>query len=520
MLFRRLRPSVDARLTPEPARGTITLSDEQMRSRLVFLGLTEHDLGVVARWQDVCRTRCDRLVDAFYAHIAGNDTTQGILNAHSSVERQRPMLTRYVLTMFDGRIDDAYLTYRRVVGEVHDRIDLESNWYVAMYEVVRRLVAEFVAEAGATRDERDAFAASFARLVQFDIALVVTALTDSRRRRIEAMADEQTRFLTEAGTVLEALAARDLRPRVTAQYTGGLARLQHVVNAAIDELEIALHDVAAASARVAATATEIRADAAALADGASEQMRTLATVRETVAKLGTAAAGNATGADRATTLAARARTTTSDGLDELRRMTTAMHTIKAGSDATAKIVRTIDEIAFQTNLLALNAAVEAARAGDAGRGFAVVADEVRALAGRSAEAARRTAALIEDGLRHTEAGVTLTAAVVARFDEIDRRETDLVGVVAAIARDSEVQRQDVEDAAVAVHASAAITQRVAGAADASATTAAALSAEASALEDTVSRFQLRDARATRATAPGDPPVAFRPERRRSAYNPN
>ena len=102
----------------------------------------------------------------------------------------------------------------------------------------------------------------------------------------------------------------------------------------------------------------------------------------------------------------------------MNRMTQTIGKIKASSDETAKIVGTIDEIAFQTNLLALNAAVEAARAGEAGKGFAVVAEEVRNLAQRSAEAAKTTANLIEESVRNSEDGVKVTQEVGNILNEI------------------------------------------------------------------------------------------------------
>jgi len=106
-----------------------------------------------------------------------------------------------------------------------------------------------------------------------------------------------------------------------------------------------------------------------------------------------------------------------------------MRELTDASNATARIVKTIDEIAFQTNLLALNAAVEAARAGTAGAGFAVVASEVRNLALRAAEAARNTGELINSTVSKIQEGTSIVDGTERAFNAVadsSRRATELV----------------------------------------------------------------------------------------------
>jgi methyl-accepting chemotaxis protein len=123
-------------------------------------------------------------------------------------------------------------------------------------------------------------------------------------------------------------------------------------------------------------------------------------------------------------LATTANHSTAEGSRQMDELLQAMAAMQRTNQDVAKILKSIDEVAFQTNILALNAAVEAARAGEAGAGFAVVAEEVRNLAGRSADAARETRTRIESSLAGNIRGAELSRLVGERFAGIARITQD------------------------------------------------------------------------------------------------
>jgi methyl-accepting chemotaxis protein len=220
-----------------------------------------------------------------------------------------------------------------------------------------------------------------------------------------------------------------------------------------------------------------------LATGASQQAAAIEETSASLEELSSMTKHNAANSQRGSEQASKARQASEAGEKDLTELVKAMHEI-------AKIVKSIDEIAFQTNILALNAAVEAARAGEAGAGFAVVAEEVRKLAARSADAARDTAGRIQQG-------VQISDRVHGSLTGMLTQVRDLHKIVEEIAHASKEQALGIDQIAMAVHQMDKVTQTNAAHAEETASVAETMSAQSNELAHALGQLEtLVDGRST------------------------
>ena len=301
------------------------------------------------------------------------------------------------------------------------------------------------------------------------------------------------RPLTSASHVLTRVAARDLTVRMDeGSLAGDYRQMQTALNDAVAQLSRALSDVERGIEQVSTGSDQVARGSQDLANGATRQAAALEEISAGLTELDSLSRQSASSAGQATTSVEETRQSSRRGVEVMEELSAAILEIRANAEATSQLLKTIDSIAFQTNLLALNAAVEAARAGEAGRGFAVVAEEVRALAGRTSEASRETAAMIERSLGATARGVALNESVLEQLRQIDTRVGHVSAMIGEIAESSTRQRDGVHQITAAVEQASQVTQGTAASSEESAAASEELSSQAALMLSTIRQFALDD----------------------------
>ena len=371
-------------------------------------------------------------------------------------------------------------------------------------ETMNRMVADLgdaIAAYHSTRGSVQGLADAVASLGQSMAAGNLAARADSARfagtyrdalDAVNSALDDVVNPMVATVTTLRATVARldagDLTTRPDTAGAGSHAEVLEEFGAAVATLDRTIGAVQAGALQVGSASAQIAEAAEHVSQSSAQQAAGLEEISASSIELRAASEEIASRTARANDAADAVGSATRAGSAELTALAAALSEMRERAEATSRVVRAIDEIAFQTNILSLNAAVEAARAGDAGRGFAVVADEVRALAMRAADAAQQATTLLDANVDAVARGAEVGARALDGLQGVDASVQSLLESLQAVAQRTAIQQRHVREISDAIETLSTFTQRTAASAQESAAAGEELRAQAETLQQLTAQF--------------------------------
>ena len=349
------QPSVLIKPGYTPTRAPIFSEIEKGKNalQLMFVSLEEKDITTLMRLKPIMEKNVGKIVDAFYGHIQEVPNLTKIIQEHSTIQRLKQTLEKYILDMVSGDIGENYVVRRKVIGSVHNRIGLFPEWYIGAFSIIQHEVLQMLTRECDSWEEAQVYYYSFQKLCSFDMQIAIQTYIES--------------------------------------YTSSMMKLNE-----IEELQYRLND---SSSILASSAKQT---AVSLADRDTQVQSMLADIDE----INVGSKAMITHVETGKSNVTRALKKVDDVVDLIEKVKGLTDELNANSLHIGQVVQTIRAISNQTNILSLNAGIEAARAGEHGKGFSIVAQEVRNLA-------RKTEVSL-DSIQQQVASVQET---VVKFDE-------------------------------------------------------------------------------------------------------
>ncbi|MFM2065591.1 MAG: hypothetical protein RLZZ584_500 [Pseudomonadota bacterium] len=200
------------RITQQTLLEQVRITEFELAERKALLGYTADDDAALVACRPVVEQQVGAIVAAFYEAQTRIREVALLIGDADTLRKLHLSQQRYVLELFSGRVDLAYVNNRLHMGLVHRRIGLEPRYLLAGVQQLMSLVRDAITASSALQAHAVApalqaldkltaidvtlFFDSYLRALTNDIGAVVSR-AEEHTRQLETMLHERTRQLED-----------------------------------------------------------------------------------------------------------------------------------------------------------------------------------------------------------------------------------------------------------------------------------------------------------------------------------
>ena len=139
--------------------------------------IVDEDVSAIRKFGKFITADIASYIEQFYTWLREQPEYEQFFYDEHLLQRVMGMQGTYWTTLFEAKLDEAYMRDRRGVGEVHARIGLPLPVYFAAMNTMLELFATTITERKMSADERAGIYRALTKVVQMDTSIVVDTYT-------------------------------------------------------------------------------------------------------------------------------------------------------------------------------------------------------------------------------------------------------------------------------------------------------------------------------------------------------
>ena len=160
----------------EQQEVVFSISDADIQNQCKAIGLTLEDLKIAKTIQVLVKEQAENIAGEFYAAMCNIPEYKAIVEKYSNPERWIKAHGQFLVHMFDGCVDDAYIEKLQKLARGHHAIGVLPQWYVASFQSLLENVQNTINDSASSQEEFFTISKSVSKVMNLQQQVILEAL--------------------------------------------------------------------------------------------------------------------------------------------------------------------------------------------------------------------------------------------------------------------------------------------------------------------------------------------------------